>query len=263
MRVAWITDPHLDFVEEAHVRAFCAGVNDMAPDAVVVTGDVANASTVEMALGILRDVLTAPVYFVLGNHDYYGSSVAEVRETVRRQVATTTNLTYLSTAGVCELSADTCLVGHDGWADGRFGNWWRSTLELNDYLLIRDLRPRYTRLETMRRLAEEAAAHFRAVLPVALETHTDVIVATHVPPFKEACLTEGAPSDDDGLPHFSSRVVGEALVEAALAFPHRRLIVLCGHTHSAAEVAVLPNLTVFAGGVTYGAPAVQPELELP
>ncbi|CAA9266567.1 MAG: hypothetical protein AVDCRST_MAG77-2875 [uncultured Chloroflexi bacterium] len=262
MRLVWITDPHLDFVTDDQARALCARTNSLSPDAVVVTGDLATATTIGPALGLLRDSLEAPLYFVLGNHDFYGGSVARVREAVRQHAAAS-DLVYLSAAGVCGLSAQTCLVGHDGWADGRFGDWRRSTLVLNDYYLIHDLRDRRTRLETMQRLADEAAAHFRAVLPAALAAYAHVVVATHVPPFREACWHAGAVADDNGLPHFSSRVVGEALTAAAGAFPHRRLTVLCGHTHSAAEVAVLPNLLVLAGAATYRAPAVQRILDLP
>jgi 3',5'-cyclic AMP phosphodiesterase CpdA len=263
VRLAWITDPHLGSVTDDQARAFCARANGLSPDAVVVTGDLATASTVGPVLRLLRDSLEAPLYFVLGNHDFYGGSVAQVREAVSRQAAAASGMVYLSAAGVRGLSPRTGLVGHDGWADGRFGDWRGSTLALNDYWLIHDLRHPGTRLETMQRLAEEAASHLRAVLPEALATYADVVVATHVPPFREACWHAGAVSDDNGLPHFSSRVVGEALMEAALAFPDRRLTVLCGHTHSAAEVAVLPNLLVLAGAATYGAPAVQRVLELP
>jgi 3',5'-cyclic AMP phosphodiesterase CpdA len=263
VRLAWITDPHLDFVGRGQAQALCNDVNGLAPDAAVITGDVATADTLGRALGLLDEHLEAPVFFVLGNHDFYGGAVGAVRDAVRRQVAQARRLTYLSAAGVCRLSDRTCLVGHDGWADGRFGNWRRSTLELNDYRLIADLRNRHTRLETMQRLADEAAAHLRSVLPHALAAYSDVIVATHVPPFREASRHAGAIADDNGLPHFSSRVVGEALTDAALAFPDRRLLVLCGHTHDAAAVDVLPNLTVLAGAATYRAPAVQRVLELP
>lgn len=263
MRLVWMTDPHLDCVTDDQARALCARIDSSSPDAVVVTGDIATAATIGPALGLLRDSLEAPLYFVLGNHDFHGGSVARVRDAVRRQAAAASDLVYLSSAGVCGLSERTCLIGHDGWADGRFGDWHRSTLALNDYWLIHELSNRWTRLETMQRLAEEAASHFRSVLPGALSAYGDVVVATHVPPFREASWHAGAIADDNGLPHFSSRVVGEALTDAAVAFPDRRLTVLCGHTHSAAEVAVLPNLTVLAGAATYGAPAVQRVLDLP
>lgn len=39
-------------------------------------------------------------------------------------------------SGVVELGNDTCLIGHDGWADGRFGDYAGSKVLLNVYLKI-------------------------------------------------------------------------------------------------------------------------------
>ena len=118
---------------------------------------------------------------------------------------------------------------------------------LNDYVHIRDLASaNLVRSELLRRiqaLAEDAASHLRDVVPRALALAPRLIVATHVPPFREACWHEGRISDDEWLPHFSSKVVGEALVAAAAAHPDASLTVLCGHTHGEGTVEILPNLT--------------------
>ncbi len=37
----------------------------------------------------------------------------------------------------------------------------------------------------------------------------------------------------------------------------RKLTVLCGHTHGAGMVQMLPNLRVYTGGARYGMPALQ------
>jgi 3',5'-cyclic-AMP phosphodiesterase len=87
-------------------------------------------------------------------------------------------------------------------------------------------------------------------------------VATHVPPFREACWHEGKLSNADWLPHFSCKAVGEALRRAAKAHPDRKIRVLCGHTHGAGTAEILPNLKVFTGGAEYGEPAVQGVFEL-
>jgi hypothetical protein len=39
--------------------------------------------------------------------------------------------------------------------------------------------------------------------------------------------------------------------------PERQLTVLCGHTHSKAEVEMLNNLMVFAAHAEYGKPEIQ------
>ncbi len=40
-------------------------------------------------------------------------------------------------------------------------------------------------------------------------------------------------------------------------FPHRRLTVLCGHTHGRGEAAILPNLRVLTAGAIYGQPGIE------
>jgi hypothetical protein len=114
----------------------------------------------------------------------------------------------------------------------------------------------------MQSLAQEAADYFAAELPAALLRWKRVLLLTHVPPFREAAWHLGRTSDDDWLPFFASRVAGEALTAAMQQRPDRELLVLCGHTHSPGEVAILPNLRVLTGGARYGYPEIQREWDL-
>ena len=260
-RLAWLTDIHLNFLRPPADQTFLATLAAVDADALLLTGDIAEAHDVTRHLASIGAVTGRPVYFVLGNHDYYHGSIAGVRARVRDLCRTAPGLHWLPDAGVVPLTAEACLVGHDGWGDGRFGDYYGSHVRLNDWRLIeefggRDEDPldRITKLHT---LGDEAAAHFRAVLPAALGRFRHVVVATHVPPFREACLYEGKVSDDHWLPHFTCKAVGDALVEAMAASPDRRMTVLCGHTHGEGDVTVLPNLRVLIGGAVYGSPAVQ------
>jgi hypothetical protein len=83
-----------------------------------------------------------PIYFVLGNHDFYHGSIAAVRQAVARQSAASRWLHWLPISGVVPLTATTALVGHDSWADGRLGDFLGSEVLLNDYVLIAELRAR-------------------------------------------------------------------------------------------------------------------------
>lgn len=263
MRLAWLTDLHLNFVAPAAVEALAAGVLAGRPDAVLVGGDTGEADSALEYLGRLAELVRRPVYFVLGNHDYYHGSVAGVRERARLADAPGGPI-WLSDAGPVSLTPRTALVGHDGWGDGGFGDALGSRVELNDFRLITELRlpDRGDRLAAVRRLGEEAAAHFRAVLPAALAGHEHVVALTHVPPFREAAWHEGRESDPDWLPFFACRAAGEAMRAVMAAHPHRRLTVLCGHTHGAGGCRVLPNLTVLTGGAEYGRPRVQQVLDV-
>jgi predicted MPP superfamily phosphohydrolase len=258
-RLAWLTDLHLNFATSGHIDRLCGAVRESGVDAVLLGGDLAEAPDVADVLEGLDARLGLPSYFVLGNHDFYRGSIAHVRAAVRALCARSPRLRWLPASGVVGLTQETALVGHDGWADGRYGDYERSEVLLNDYLLIEELAglDERQRLRRLHALGDEAAAHLRAVLPEALDRSRRVIVLTHVPPFREACWHRGQPSDDDWLPHFACRAVGDVLRDAMTAHPECEMTVLCGHTHSAGEAQILPNLRVLTGGAEYGRPEMQ------
>ena len=269
MRLAWATDIHLNHASEAARRQFCQSVNEQA-DALVVTGDIAESHILGSALTSLAAMTERPVYFVLGNHDFYQGAIAGTRRQVGCVVGDTEGLVYLSQSGVVELTPHTALVGHDGWADGRLGDLDRSEAILNDLLLIDELRcwrdaytldkPALRRL--LEALGDEAAAYMKEVLTAAAKQYPKVIVATHVPPFREAAWHEGRPSSDDFLPFFACKAMGDVLLATAQLYPGCQMLVLCGHTHGSGEIQVLENLRVVTGPAEYGKPQIQQIIEV-
>ncbi len=261
MKLAWLTDIHLEFLTPSGLADFCIALARSEAEAFLISGDISQAQSLKKHLRILERTLERPIYFVLGNHDYYHGSIDGVRDQVARMSAESPLLHWLPATGMVPLGDETTLVGHDGWADGRYGDYVNSRVLLNDYRFIEDFQglnaPR--RLHKLQALGDQAATFLRAVLPGALDRSRRVVVLTHVPPFAEAAWHEGNRSGDDWLPHFSSQAVGDVLREMMEARPDREMLVLCGHTHSAGEVPVLPNLTVLTGGAKYGEPAIQRE----
>jgi Icc-related predicted phosphoesterase len=264
MRLAWVNDIHLNFVNPAGVRAFTGALASSGADAVLLGGDIGEAPSVVRYLRTLAETVRKPIYFVLGNHDFYHSSIALVRQRVSQLVREVPSLIWLTESSVVPLSAQVGLVGHDGWADGRCGDFFSSTVPLSDYQLIADFLGlgRADRFRKLNELGDEAAAHFRRQLPAALEHFHKVIVVTHVPPYLEAAVHEGKPSDANYAPHFACRAAGEALSEAMAARRDREMLVLCGHTHGEGRVKILPNLEVLTGGAVYGRPAIHSVIEV-
>lgn len=264
MRLAWLTDIHLEFAGDRGVEALVREVLAARPDVILLGGDIGTAVSVMGYLRRLAAAVRVPIHFVLGNHDFYGGAIAAVRAEAATLSTGHDGLSWLSAAGVVPLTEQTALIGHDGWGDGGFGNAATTRVMLNDFLLIDELRTpsHQQRLAVLRRLGEEAATHLRAVLPEALDRFEQVVVLTHVPPFAEAAWHEGQPSNPDWLPYFACRAAGEVLMDAMIRHPKRRMTVLCGHTHGAGECAPLPNLTVLTGGAEYGKPQLQRPIEV-
>jgi predicted phosphohydrolase len=263
-RFAWMTDVHLNFLEAVDVDQFLTSVAGTESDGVLLSGDIGEAPDVVPLLKAFADRLDRPIYFVLGNHDFYRGSIAGVREKVKLLCAACPNLCWLSNLGVVAMTEQTALVGHDGWGDGRIGDYWGSSVSLNDWYLIEELAwlDQKERLAKLHSLGDEAAVHFRAVLPDALQRYRNVLVVTHVPPFREACWYNGSISDEHWLPHFTCKAVGEVLAGAMAARNEKQMTVLCGHSHGKGEVRILPNLHVLTGGAQYGHPQVQRVLEV-
>jgi Icc protein len=258
-RLAWLTDIHLNFLEGSACSRFLDEVAREQPDGILISGDLAEGHTIETYLRMVAERLICPVYFVLGNHDFYFSNFRDVRQAIRNLCRSQPNLHWLSEGGVIPLSEKTALIGHDGWADGRFGDFFNSDVDMTDYFLIENLArmDSHSRFEKLNHLGDDAAAFVDRLLPEALRQYQRVILVTHVPPFREACRYDGEICDDNYLPHFACRALGESLTNIMQEFPAGHLTVLCGHTHVRAVVEIAPNLVVKTGGAEYGAPAIQ------
>jgi len=264
MKFAWLTDIHLNFLNNDQVDCFLKSLRRENVDGFFLSGDIAEANSITDHLEHAASVLKKPIYFVLGNHDYYEGSIRIVRSEIADLVQRAQNVFYLNDVDSITLSEQTALVGHDSWADGRLGDMQSSRVELNDFRMIEELqiRDKYYRAEVMQQLADQAARHFYKVLPQVLGNYQHIIVITHVPPFKEACWHQGQRSGDDWLPFFSCKAVGDVLKDMMKQHPSCKMTVYCGHTHSSGECQILPNLKVITGAAEYGAPKIQSIIEV-
>lgn len=258
-RVVWMTDIHLNFVDGPHLDRLLEQIRRTEADSLVLTGDVAEATDVVEYLGLLDSALERPIYFILGNHDYYEGSIKEVRSRIDQLCRFRGRLAYLSHTDWIELTPQVALVGHDGWADGRVGSYEESTVMLNDFLLIEELAglSSLDRRPVLERLGDEAAEHVARVLPTVLAEYPEVVLATHVPPMREACWHNGRISDDQWAPHFTCKAVGDVILGVMRQHPHRKLTVLCGHTHGRGETRPLENVTILTGAADYGSPGIE------
>lgn len=263
MHARWLTDIHLNFLDDAERHRFLETVRTEGGDALLLSGDIGEAPNVGAYLEEMANCFPRPIYFVLGNHDFYRSSLAEVRERTAALTARIANLTWLPEVGIVELTPYTCLIGHEGWGDARLGDFERSEVVPADFLAIKDLMglEKAALRERLHALGDEAADHFRALLPGALKRYQQIVVLTHVPPFLQASWYRGRISEDDWLPHFTCKAAGDVLREAMIGRPDRNMLVLCGHTHGAGETHILHNLKVLTGKAKYGRPEIQRVLE--
>ena len=99
MRISWLTDIHLNFLPPHGMNSFYQAIRQQEPDAVLISGDIGESNTVAFYLRLLEQHLQLPIYFVLGNHDFYHSSFASVTASVRAVCADSDHLTWMNDAG--------------------------------------------------------------------------------------------------------------------------------------------------------------------
>lgn len=269
-RLAFTTDVHLDFVHQKGIEAFCRAIVRSKPDALVITGDISEAPSIVDHLGFLDLHLESqcPIFFVLGNHDYYHGSINEVRNKMTNLFTypegckknLVPRLGWLGSSGVIPLTEKVALVGHDGWYDGGYADWYASKVNLHDYGLIKDLGvwcpDQHLRFAKINELAAESTVYVYEQLLEAFKTFEHIYVATHVPPFRENSVYMDMISDDDWMPHFSSKKMGDMLLKVAESYPDKQITVLCGHSHGEADNKILPNLRCITGKAKYRNPKI-------
>jgi len=262
-----MTDIHLNFLAHDRLFEFTEDIKVHKPDALFITGDISEAPKVAEHLDLLDTMVRVPVYFVLGNHDFYHGSIKDVREWATKVTDDGLNgLNWMPAKGVVSLSDEVAVVGVDGWGDGRYGNPRSSQIFLNDWMAIKELRHRdpmskdthiLRRIPMLNYLGDEEAKMLREPLEAALASdHKKVFVLTHVPPWDTATWYMGANSDPDWQPWFSCRAVGDLIVELAAKHPDTEVTVLCGHTHGEGVTQVSDNVLAITGGAQYNNPKV-------
>ena len=263
MRLGWLTDIHLNFLDANERKKFYQEIINTRCDSVLVSGDIAEAPSIKNILQELATFIKKPIYYILGNHDYYRGQIDEVRNEMTALTESNEYLFWLPASNPMSLDNNTLLVGQDGWADGRLGDYHNSRVAINDSRMIADLfqekiQGRFQLLAKMQQLADYDASQLQAhLIQAAIQRPQRIIVLTHIPPFKEACLHEDKISNDDWLPYFASKASGDVLMNICTTHPDIDFLVMCGHTHGKATYRPFPNLRVEAGHAEYNKPEIQ------
>jgi len=263
--LVWTTDTHLNFISEIQIKSFCNKLVNASPSLIVITGDISEAPTLETHLRMMEMYIpNIPIYFVCGNHDYYKGSITVTRDMLKEKFGANSRIQWLPNIDYVPLTKRTALVGHDGWYDGRYANYFDSRLDMQDYHIIKELQGgvwyNEERYQKIGQLAIEGALHITGGIRKAFDAGHDLVyVATHVAPFKEnSRAPDGKMSDMHWMPHFSSKILGDALMTLMREekYEHKKITVLCGHNHTAWVHEPRENIVCYTGGAEYRYPNV-------
>lgn len=278
-KYAWCTDIHLDHIDrDDALVAFAESLIKTEPPGIFITGDISVAPRLVYHLSVIERVAQRPIYYVLGNHDYYNGEIEPVRKSMRELTNMSQYLKYMPLSPYIAVSQNTALVGHDGWYDAYNGDGAKSRFLMNDWCMIKDfiqnsgghqymrmmgnVKDRDLLISQFRRLAHEGVTHVQNGIKAAARFHKNVIVLTHYPPFAESHIFEGRVGDSEAQPWFTSKMMGDMLMDASKAYPGVNFTVLAGHTHGKYDGKPAPNLQVHVGGADYGRPVLAGLIEV-
>jgi predicted phosphohydrolase len=264
VRLVWITDPHLNHVSDQDRELWFHQIASHGRDGIVISGDISEGDDVVFQLTRFADRFPCPIYFVLGNHDFYQRSIGQTRQSAIRTSREHGHLAYLTDCPAIDVGSGCYLVGEDGWGDATEGNYEDSYVRLNDFRLIRDFAnaaPNSWKRQ-LQQQGQESAERLAKKLNALPSDTRDVLVVTHVPPYRDACWYEGRTTDDHWAPFFVCGQVGQVLLAAAQDRDQTRFTVLCGHTHHAGVADIAANLTVYTGAAEYGKPGIEGQIEI-
>lgn len=267
MSLYWITDTHFNFLPDTYISSFAKMLLHDKPDisGLVITGDISDGKKLDIHLPQLAETLRFPIYFTLGNHDYYSSSFDYIDKLTENITNRYDNLHWLN-KGNCYRD-NISIVGVTGWYDSRIGNI-HTRIMLNDFGEIEDLwiGKTYKDLlfELIRKRADKEANQLDILLmQEVLDKDSDhVLVCTHVSPYPESSWHEGSLSNNQWLPWFCSIATGNILDKYMEMFPEKQYTVLSGHGHSRGIYKRSDNLIVYSGAAEYFNPFLAGQIKI-
>lgn len=260
MKLLWTSDLHFNFLTPARQEKLFEDVNNSGASAFLIAGDIATSKSIIDVLDRMSKGIKVPIYFVLGNHDYYNGSIIETEVRITKFCEEFKNLIPLfAVDGPISLSPAVGLVGINGaFGDFGYGNK-DTTVELTDFTAIEELRitGKEKRIPVLHNFASMHAYSAKKKLEYAVSDGFEhIILLMHVPPFDAASWYKGQQSSPDFLPYFSNKKIGESIKNVAEDNPNVKFTVLCGHTHGHGSVRVLSNLRIITCGSDYRYPSL-------
>jgi predicted MPP superfamily phosphohydrolase len=253
----WLSDLHMDKLSEDQCGRLLDQIANTPSDCICITGDISASRKLTEHLALFASACAPrPIYFVTGNHDYYGSSIAEVDAAINALCDSVGNLHYVDARQMIPLNRNICLIGHHGWPDARAGYGNRTFLRSPDQGAIRDFHglSREQCLLRMQEMGKDSARMIRRILPLALSRYRHVVLLTHTPPYAEAVRYSGKPCGPVHLPHYTNVSAGRAIRGIARAFPQGKITILAGHAHSSSVTHIEPNICVRVAHARSGMP---------
>ncbi len=214
MRIRVVSDLHCEMHRDRGWTLAVEICQDLAFDVLVLAGDIATDATLDPVLTMFCELVAPkPVLFVLGNHEYYGGSVADT-ETKARAVAEVFPNLHVLEGDIVELQGQRFL-GCTLWYE--HPNWLPSDADFGDFNHIEGF------ADFVHQQAMDSADFLRSSIQPG-----DVVI-THFLPHPESIAPKYRFSSSNG--YFLHNVSDIVRCGEAKLWIH-------GHTHSSVDYTI-------------------------
>jgi len=241
----WFTDTHLNRVNLIKKMLFIRHILKENPKAVFLTGDISTGMFLYYDLYLLATFVKCPIYFVLGNHDYWNSSIDKTHEKIKELCKKFPHLIWLSQSNAIALNDEAVIIGDEGWFDGWNGNTDYLKLTLDQYLIedFRKYKSIDEKLVCWREMATKSSFNIEHKLCKALDDgYKTIYIVTHFPPWIEATRDRGTVLEQFWLPYNTNVSMGKTIERVMSKYTKSKVIVLCGHIHADTIIHVSSNI---------------------
>lgn len=240
----WATDLHLNYFDDKYITNFGKFLSSKyQAKGFIISGDISLGNKLERNLKTLSNAIQMPIYYVLGNHDYWYSSFNEIdklTKSLNDNSLINLNLSHL------QINSKTILIGFDGWYDCSFGEI-DTKIQMTDWVRIKEFQN-----QDPIKISKKRSASYLSFLDRALSFKnqgiTNQIVVTHIPPFEQLIKNKKT-----AKPFYGSSISGQILSKLSNDFD--KIICLSGHTHNKASYQQ-DNLLCYVGEACRGKPSL-------
>lgn len=236
----WLTDLHVDRLSTVQYQALLDKIYTAGAEQIWLTGDIGDPPFNWQFLDILLKRLKVPIYFVLGNHDYYRRSIDDIRTQAWQLTRKFANAYYLTMTNPI-VWEDKMLTGVDAWANTNnielnARTWDAEAIENWMALSLTELQ------QAMNAQAQADAKHLRLQCERGITKRTrNVYLLTHVPPLHAAQSKEAKPLQYENSVFYSNALT-DVLMDLQKDYPKTTFYIYSGHVHKTFQYQISENM---------------------
>lgn len=245
----WLTDIHADKKSEKQLDELYHNINQLNPDLICITGDIADGEKAHLFLENLFTNTNRPIAFVLGNHDFYGWSMEDFQQQTTQFSHKNKGIIYLSDIEGLQFGNDNMIIGIDNWNDLTEYNLNEAPIRSWDFDHIEDFKGLSDQelINKSKELAAHSCKELEAKLQYAYEQGIkNLYIAMHFAPYHSShYYSQEILNNEKHKYYWSCSPIGKIIDQFANEHPEIHITILSGHTHAKGEYQAKGNVEAF------------------